>query len=268
MTGEPGSSRLGGVINQHLRIFGGIRVLTSFAAALTGRRTSILDGLYHEYSFFGARNKQAEGNFVLNQKAKSPIITAYIALAIAKAKEVKEDVSFVELFCADAYYAMVASRLGAARSVGIDNNRDGYADADKVNKIARFLDIANFTYQDADINTLGTKDVYDIVANVGGLYHVSNPEAVLDKSYAMAEQFLIIQTVVSLANEAPDYFEAPAPGWDWGCRYSRQSFDALIKAKGYDVVDRHFNILEGNARPEDRGSLYYLIQKPSATSTA
>jgi hypothetical protein len=27
-------------------------------------------------------------------------------------------------------------------------------------------------------------------------------------------------------------------------------------------VDRHFNELEGNERPEDRGSVYYLIRKP------
>lgn len=37
----------------------------------------------------------------------------------------------------------------------------------------------------------------DVVANVGGLYHVDDPEAVLDRSYRMANHYLIVQTVVS-----------------------------------------------------------------------
>ena len=46
-----------------------------------------IDPLYHEYSFFGIKNKQTQGHFVKNQRAKAPIITAYIALAIAKARD-------------------------------------------------------------------------------------------------------------------------------------------------------------------------------------
>lgn len=228
---------------------------------LSWYNSSVLDGLYHEYSFFGINNKQAEGNFVLNQKAKSPTITAYIALAIAKAKELKDDISFVELFCADAYYAMVASRLGVSTVAGIDNNRDGYADADKAYAIARELNVTNFTFVDVDVNKIDTKEKYDIVANIGGLYHVSNPEEVLEKSYAIARHFLIVQTVVSLANKKKDYFESPAPGWHWGCRYNPESFDRMIKSKNYKIIENHFNTLEGNERLEDRGSVYYLIEK-------
>ena len=223
--------------------------------------SKVLDGLYHEYSFFGFRNRQAEGHFALNQKAKSPIIVAYIAQAIAKTKEIKEDISFVELFCADAYYAMIASRLGAREVTGVDNNKDQYAGCNKVKSIAKKLDIRNFSFIDADINKLSTKNKYDIVANVGGLYHVSDPERILEKSYSIARHYLIVQSVVSLANKRLDYFEEPAPGWDWGCRYNPASFDRMIRSKGYKIVDYHFNELKGNSRPEDRGSVYYLIEK-------
>jgi len=224
-------------------------------------RGKLLDGLYHEYSFFGFQNEQLNKMFVLNQKAKVPIITAYIALAIAKTKEIKNDISFVELFCADAYYAMVASRLGADEVYGIDNNKDQYADANKLKAIAKKLNIKNFSFIDADINKLSIRNKYDIVANVGGLYHVSNPEKVLEKSYSIANHYLIVQSVVSLANEDPNYFVTPAPGWDWGCRYNRVSFDRMIRSKGYNIIDYHFNELKGNDRLEDRGSLYYLIEK-------
>jgi SAM-dependent methyltransferase len=230
-------------------------------ANLIQEKTDILDGLYHEYSFFGFNNKQANGMFVLNQKAKEPIIVAYTALAIAKTKEIKDNVSFVELFCADAYYAMVASRLGANKVFGIDNNKDQYANSRKLSAIADRLDIQNFSFVDADINNLSTNKKYDIVANVGGLYHVSEPEKILEKSYEIANHYLIVQSVVSLANEEPDYFEAPAPGWDWGCRYNKVSFDKMIRGKGYKIVDYHFNILKGNDGLENQGSVYYLIQK-------
>jgi hypothetical protein len=227
----------------------------------TTRGDSVLDGLYHEYALFGKTNRQAAGHFAANQQAKAPIITAYIALAIAKVKDCQENVSFVELFCADAYYAMAASRLGATTVAGIDSNKDGYADADKVMEIARELDVANLTYINSEISEVGREVTYDIVANVGGLYHVNNPEEILEQSYAMAKRFLIVQSVVSLATDDEYYFEAPAPGWDWGCRYSRASFDRMIESKDYKILERHFNILQGNERPEDRGSAYYLIEK-------
>lgn len=225
------------------------------------KNKKILDNLYHEYSFFGLQNNQPNQMFVENQRAKAPIITAYIALAIAKVKKVKEDVSFVELFCADAYYAMVASRLGASTVAGIDNNKDKHSDVKKLRSIAKKLKIENFSFIDMDINKLSRKDKFDIVANVGGLYHVREPEKILEHSYNMANHYLIVQSVVSLANKDSNYFESPAPGWDWGCRYNPISFDKMIRNKGYKIIEYHFNELKGNNRLEDRGSVYYLIEK-------
>lgn len=214
---------------------------------------------YHELSFFGIKNEQIPGIFELNQKAKTPILTAYIAFAIAKSKlNYKDSVSFAELFCADGYYAMVASRLGADKSFAIDNDRDGHFEKGK--KTSELLGL-NVDYIKETVGNIDKLEKVDIVANVGGLYHVSNPVEILEKSYEMANKFLIVQTVVSLANEDPNYFEEPAPEWDWGSRFNKVSFDNMIKKHNYNIVDYHFNELEGNARPEDRGSVYYLIKK-------
>ncbi|HLB66235.1 MAG TPA: methyltransferase domain-containing protein [Candidatus Saccharimonadales bacterium] len=222
---------------------------------------SDLDPLYHEYSFFGVYNKQTEGHYIANQKAKAPIITAYIAYAIAKSKEYNNQVSFSELFCADGYFAMVASRLGATKSYGIDNNFSKHDYALKVKDIAKRLGLDNVVFINEDVNNTQKLPKTDIVANVGGLYHVSNPKEVLRNSYTLARRYLIVQSVVSLAAKSPQYFETPAPGWTWGSRFSKQSFDKLIKDLGYKVIDRHFNELKGNKRLEDRGSCYYLIEK-------
>lgn len=221
---------------------------------------SELGPLYHEYSFFGVSNTQLPGIYELNQKAKAPMITSYIAYAIAKSRnKAMDSVSFTELFCADGYYAMVAARLGCNRSIGIDSNRDGHLP--KARKIAELLGMTSVTFLEQEITGTTELEATDIVANVGGLYHVSRPEEILRLSYAKAKKFLIVQTVVSLASNDDTYFEAPAPGWTWGNRYSKNSFDRMIRAVCPGIIDSHFNELEGNIRPEDRGSVYYLIKK-------
>lgn len=153
---------------------------------------------------------------------------------------------------------MVARLFGATTSYGIDNDKDGFFSKAKL--IAEKSGLTNVHFIQKDVNDIDTLERVDIVANLGGLYHVSNPQEILIKSYKMAKKYLIIQSVVSMADESPDYFECPAPGWTWGCRFDRKSFDTMIKDLGFTVVDQHFNELEGNNRREDRGSVYYLIK--------
>lgn len=219
-----------------------------------------LGPLYHSYRIFGVRNEQLPGIYAPNQACKEPILLAYIQFAIAKYRTSRSTpVSFAELFCADGYYAMAARHFGASDALAIDNDRDGHFG--KAERIAAILGIDRIAFMKMDVNDISTLPPVDIVANVGGLYHVPNPEEVLHRSYAMAKHFLIVQTVVSMATDDEHYRESPAPGWDWGNRFSRASFDALIRRTGWTVVDRHFNELEGNDRLEDRGSVYYLIRK-------
>ena len=231
-----------------------------FKRAETRKSLDDLGPLYHSYRLFGFKNQQITGIFQPNQACKEPIILSYILLALAKCKTSSDmPVTFAELFCADGYYAMAARHLGASIAIGIDNNHDGHFTVAK--KIADRLEIDNCAFIEMDVNAIESMAPQDIVANIGGLYHVENPEEILDKSYSLARRFLIVQTVVSLASEAEDYYESPAPGWTWGNRYSRLSFKRLIESKGWHIIDSHFNILEGNDRPEDRGSVYFLIQK-------
>jgi hypothetical protein len=215
----------------------------------------ILDGLgklYHSYRFFGVDNQQYSKLYELNQIAKEPVLIALIAWAIGKGSK-----SFTELFCADGYYAMVAARLGC-RSIGIDNDKDHHFKVARA--IAATLNV-NVDFVKANISPDSVFEQTDIVANAGGLYHVSNPKEILKLSYGMAKKYLIVQSVVSMATDDISYYKSPAPGWSWGCRFSRQSFDKMIKETGYKVIDQYFNELTGNKRKEDRGSVYYLIEK-------
>lgn len=218
-----------------------------------------LGPLYHSYELFGVRNEQLPGIFEQNQRCKEPILRAYVQWAIAKCRTTSDTpVSFAELFCADGYYAISAARMGASEAVGIDDNRHGQSMAAPA--ICDRLGEGRARYMDMDVHEIGRLPQVDIVANVGGLYHVEDPLEVLTLSYNMARRFLIVQNVVSLATQADDYFETPAPGHTWGSRFSRASFERALRETGYRVIDQHFNELEGNDRLEDRGSVYALIE--------
>src|SRR5580658_6770287 len=143
-----------------------------------------LGPLYHEYSLFGAKNEQLGGVYPGNQRVKSPIILAYVQLAIAKCGE---GASFTELFCADGYYAMAARRMGAKRSIGVDSDRDGHLA--KAPIIARRLGLNDVDFRKADVSDLPSFERTDIVANLGGLYHVSDKKNVLGQTFALARKY-------------------------------------------------------------------------------
>lgn len=223
-------------------------------------RLNSLGKIYHSYHLFGIKN-QAIPKFEKNQRCKETIILAYILLATAKVRglDSSRKVTFAELFCADGYYALAARHLGVDRAIGIDNNKGGHFE--NAEKIRDILGIDNCDFIKMDVNNIDELAPVDIVANIGGLYHVSNPEEILDKSYKLASRYLIVQNVVSLATNDDEYFEAPAPNWTWGSRYSKESFTKLIERKGWNILDKHFNTLDGNKAKENKGSIYFLIEK-------
>lgn len=210
--------------------------------------------VYHDLAFLGCKEfSDAYGS--INQRAKEPIIRAYTAFALAKSGE---NATFMELFCADGYYALLARKLGAVKAYAVDNNQHGFSG--HVNEIADFVGITNVEFLNADVTT-DPLPTADVVANVGGLYHVSNPAAVLEKSYHLANKYLIIQSVVTTETTSDTHFVTPPLGWPWGSRYSRQSFERMMRETGYKILDSHFNELPMNEEPRDRGSVYFLIEK-------
>ena len=217
-----------------------------------------LGSMYHDLSMFSANNKQEPGCYPYNQRSKEYIIRAYIQLAIAKSRQKIDDkVTFLEMFCADGYYTICARYFGANISYGVDLDEDSIKKAEEV---VEELGINNINFFKKDVNEIDDFDTIDIVANVGGLYHVSNPKEILIKSYNLARRYLIVQSVVSLDDDSEDYYVSPAPEWTWGCRFNQKSFDSMIKSLEWDIIDSHYNELEGNHLLRDRGSVYYLIK--------
>ena len=214
--------------------------------------------LYHDFSVLGLRLPQRGGIYPANQAAKAPIITGYLLFALGKLKaKGREPITVAELFCADAYYSFLAARFGATRCDAFDSDRDGHLGEAQAVKEA--LDDRRVHLHVRDVLTLPAEVKASIVLNCGGLYHMADPLRALRISYAMATEYLIVQSVVSRRHTDASYLERPAPGWPHGCRFSAAFLEQAIREQGWRIVDKDENELLGNDRPDDRGSAYYLI---------
>lgn len=215
---------------------------------------------YHDFSALGLKVPQKAGIYGPNQRAKEPVIGGYLRRAIEelRAREVFP-ITVAELFCADAYYSFLARSFGADRCYAFDNNRDGHLP--EARYVRRLLNDDCVEIHEADVANIPRDFCASIVINAGGLYHLQDPLACLEQSYAMAQHYLILQTVITTVHEADNYFETPAPGWSWGCRFTYEYLAKEISKRGYHVLETERNLLLGNERPEDRGSAYFLIGK-------
>jgi hypothetical protein len=66
--------------------------------------------------------------------------------------------------------------------------------------------------------------------------------------------------VVTLATDEERYFESPAPGWTWGCRFTSAGLKRMLRDSGFEILHAYENELFGNERREDRGSVYALCR--------
>jgi hypothetical protein len=215
---------------------------------------------YHDFRVLGLDLPQLPGSYARNQATKAPIIIGYLLFAMGKLKARRvSPLTVGELFCADAFYSFIARRFGADRCDAFDNDRDGYLEQARV--VRGLLNETNVAIHKTDVFDMPSNYRASIILNAGGLYHVTDPLRALERSYAMCQHYLIVQTVVTLATEDDNYFETPAPGWTWGSRFSYGFLRREITKRGYRIVDTDRNVLTGNDRPEDRGSAYFLIAR-------
>ena len=227
-----------------------------------GRRRALRAELahpwYHDFAVLGVPTPQAEGIFGPNQQAKQDILFRLIDRAVELSGHTPQG---LELFCADGFYSHYALEHGARHMTGVDlgdtqsaGNPMHLRQARAMTRLLRHEGRAEFRAQDV----FDVTGEYDFAICAGGLYHVSDPAALLARLREMVRGALVVQTVYSLARTDPDYFESPAPGQTWGCRFSYERLLGMLSESGWTVVEATANELGGNARPEDRGSAYAL----------
>lgn len=214
----------------------------------------VADPWYHDFTGLGFPTPQRPGLFGPNQKDKNAPLSKLIDQALALCRKAGGNISGVELFCADGYFANYALQKGAKTMCGLDVRREDLSKAKLISKVLGNSEAVTFLRQ--DVHDLEGK--YDFGICAGGLYHLKNPKMLLKKLTQHIKTALVIQTVYSLADADKDYFETPAPGWDWGCRFSYDYLINMVEDSGWKIELEDKNELTANPLPQDRGSAYLL----------
>lgn len=215
-----------------------------------GERALFADPWYHDFAPLGLRTPQRDGIFPGNQAAKQEPIFRLLDGALERAGP---GPSVLELFCADGFYGLRAAQRGARRVVGVDTDAREVA---KARLAAKLLGVSGAEFRVAEV--FATTDHVPVAICAGGLYHLSDPERLLRQLRDQVADALVVQTVYHLGRPEPDYFETPAPGWTWGCRFSQAYLLSMVERCGWRVDRAEENVLVANERPEDRGSAYLL----------
>lgn len=213
---------------------------------------------YHDFEVLGIKTPQIPGIYKPNQECKQEPLFSLIRKAISICRESGTSAKGVELFCADGFYSNFAVQNGAESMYGIDLNENYLTKARLITKLLGNTE--KIVFQQKDVFDLNGRFDFGICA--GGLYHLHNPHELLKLLTAKIGAALVIQTVYSLANPAPDYFETPAPGWQHGCRFSHDYLLRMVQDSGWEIKETSVNELKGNPLLQNRGSAYLLcIQK-------
>lgn len=220
---------------------------------------------YHDFDVLGVKTRQfAFDGYDTSQQDKQQIIFSLLDKAIAYCQGMRQaggQLRLVELFCADCFYSIYALQKGADSAVGIDLAEESGEGAIRGVVLDQALLVAGLLGQEDRLTVL-RQDVkefqgqYDLCICAGGLYHLEDPAQLIRHISAKISRALVIQTVVSLENGREDaYFESPAPGWTWGCRFNDIYLINLLKENGWSVRAIEQNELRANLKASDRGSL-------------
>lgn len=261
-----------------------IKVLYSYIAQrLSGEykdfwiyRKLNLPNWYHDFSDLGIKTARfRNGGYDLSQEDKQPILFKFIERAseIVKLRRAglvnhKDYISCVDLFCADAFYSIFAIQRGFVDSVmGVDyeeGSGEGFIRGgvlDQADTIAKLCDV-NLQLNLTKGNVMEYTGEFDICLCIGGLYHISDPLALLQRITAQTRHALVIQTVIpSNVNEDEPFFVAPAPHWTWGSRFNRLYLVGAIEKMGWEVVAWDLKPLRANNNEWDKLSLSLVCSK-------
>ncbi len=191
---------------------------------------------------------------VANQHAKEQVIEAYMQRCLADMPGAAPEC--LDLFCADGYYAcLLATLCSGARITGVDLDA---LEIERAQTAARLLNMTGLRFEIADVWAfIQTARTYDVILCTGGLYHLSRPRDFLRALRPLAGGYLVVQSVVTLESDDPDYFVTPAPGWKHGSRFTHAALGRWLAEAGWRIIEQTTNELPANPRRCDRGSSYY-----------
>lgn len=160
--------------------------------------------------------------------------------------------SVLDVGANDGYYSIVAERRGARHVVAIDAS---VLAADKFSIVKQALD-SDVEYVVADVNSVELTRRFDVTIFFGVLYHLHEPEAVLDKVTELTGETLCIETACKPApldgeslfhtgrpNQNP-FFRAINEVGDHRvvCWPTRKWIDECLRERGFTIVERNVHV--------------------------
>lgn len=225
------------------------------ARALRGRRTTPVPR-ERARSIRDALRRSPSSHF-LNQPVKEQHLMMLVARAFAG---IESSPDCLDLFSADGYYSCRIKALSPqARVTGVELDPEQVRRAETITRRLAFSDMS-FHRADASAFLELSNRQYDLVLCAGGLYHVSDPGRLLQAVKRVVRGYLVVQSVVTLETEDPDYFVRPAKGWQHGSRFTHAWLRARLEELGWRVLEEVRAELPGNRRPHDRGSSFFLCR--------
>lgn len=231
---------------------------------------------YHDFVKVGIRTRTFPGKeYRLSQEDKQNEILNMLQYAANEFgyKKSGELPTMVDLFCADAYYSICALHMGLiSTATGYDLEQQAGEGKIRMGVLEQASTISELIGVE-DRLRLVNEDVmsyegeYDICLCAGGLYHISDPAALIERISSQTRNVLLVQTVIPAnISEQESFFVTPAPHWSWGSRFNRKWLEAILVKNGWEIVRDKTNTMRANEHDWDKISITLLCVKSSKMS--
>lgn len=103
------------------------------------------------------------------------------------------DATFVDFACNHGYFTLEMAYYGAKQAVGVDLRPENIA---KARFLKRYFGIENAAFRQRDIYDLDAKKRFDVVFNLGVLYHITDPYKLMQLTYDLCKRFAVVDSIM------------------------------------------------------------------------
>lgn len=101
------------------------------------------------------------------------------------------DSAVLDIGCSSGFFSLDIAALGAKQVDGVDLRPENVA---RAQFLAEYYGVDNVTFGVSDADRLGSNRQWDVVLNLGLLYHVTNPMHLLQQTFDLCRRFAVIDT--------------------------------------------------------------------------
>lgn len=101
--------------------------------------------------------------------------------------------TFIDFACNHGYFSLEMAYYGAKQATGVDLRPENIA---KANFLKEYFGIQNATFRQQDIYDLDTNNRFDVVFNLGVLYHITDPYKLMQLTYDLCNRFAVVDSIM------------------------------------------------------------------------